>query len=301
MRSLGFSSHAFLRTHTNFSIEMKLTLKLLCIAVAVTAVITSCNKEDAPRKPQAHTEKVLSEQLEEQELRLFFSEQRSLIKQELKKQRQKLGEFRSLGGQTQDDYIFDPEAQEKRIKNMNWSELTKRFFLDFPLIFEGELPTPSLHDVSLYPIPYGEKRIIAYALAIVSSVKSDRASVARATGGGQEAKDRQKRIDAAVKICEQNFSREMDDVALEAIITLGAGTFFGTPAGALASAVTVVAVGTAKAYAHYSECIAQAKQTRSMAVAPNIVPPMDGLTATLPEATAPEKRLEATPPLVAQP
>ena len=31
------------------------------------------------------------------------------------------------------------------------------------------------------------------------------------------------------------------------------------------------------------------------------VPPMDGLTATLPEATAPEKRLEATPSLVAEP
>ena len=107
---------------------MKITIKTLCVAFALTA-IASCNKEQDLPSMQERQSSSIFQSKEELQLQAQFQRQRDAISQELIKQRRAYQSLRSLESQSQAqaDYVFDPEATERRVKAQNWGEETKRF------------------------------------------------------------------------------------------------------------------------------------------------------------------------------
>lgn len=280
---------------------MKFTIKTLCVAFALTA-IASCNKEQDLPSIQEHQRNSVSQSKEELQLQAQFQRQRDAISQELAKQRKAYQSFRSLETVPQADYLFDPEAREQAIKEQTWAEETKRFYLNLPRIYSGELRCPSIQDISRYEISDKEKQMLTSSIAFVSAIQSDRFSSARMMGesGGEGSRTtRAQRIQAAVKACDDALNEALTRATVTAVIELGFGALFGGPAGAAGTLISAGASATASvviAYVEHAVCVKQAQATTSqVAVA-------DAYGAVVPpSAVAPPPSTEVPPSAVAPP
>lgn len=280
---------------------MKITIKTLCVAFALTA-IASCNKEQDLPSMQERQSSSISQSKEELQLQAQFQKQRDMLSLELAKQRKAYQSFRSLETLPQADYVFDPEARERMIKEQNWAEETKRFYLNLPRIYSGELRCPSIQDISRYDIPDMEKQMLTNSTAFVSAVQSDRFSSARMMGesGGEGSRTtRAQRIQAAVKACDDALNEALTRVTVTMAIELGFGALFGGPSGAAGTLASAGATATASvviAYVEHAICVKQAQATTSqVAVA-------DAYGAVVPpSAVAPPPSTEVPPSAVAPP
>ena len=244
----------------------------------------------------------ISQSKEELQLQAQFQKQRDMLSLELAKQRKAYQSFRSLETLPQADYVFDPEARERMIKEQNWAEETKRFYLNLPRIYSGELRCPSIQDISRYDIPDMEKQMLTNSIAFVSVVQSDRFSSARMMGesGGEGSRTtRAQRIQAAVKACDDALNEALTRVTVTMAIELGFGALFGGPEGAAGTLISAGATATASvviAYVEHAICVKQAQATTSqVAVA-------DAYGAVVPpSAVAPPPSTEVPPSAVAPP
>ena len=293
---------------------MKFTIKTLCVAFALTA-IASCNKEQDLPSIQEHQRNSVSQSKEELQLQAQFQRQRDAISQELAKQRKAYQSFRSLETVPQADYLFDPEAREQAIKEQTWAEETKRFYLNLPRIYSGELRCPSIQDISRYEISDKEKQMLTSSIAFVSAIQSDRFSSARMMGesGGEGSRTtRAQRIQAAVKACDDALNEALTRATVTAVIELGFGALFGGPAGAAGTLISAGASATASvviAYVEHVVCVKQAQATTSQVavadaygavVPPSAVAPPPS-TEVPPSAVAPPPSTEVPPSAVAPP
>lgn len=293
---------------------MKFTIKTLCVAFALTA-IASCNKEQDLPSIEEHQRNSVSQSKEELQLQAQFQRQRDAISQELAKQRKAYQSFRSLETVPQADYLFDPEAREQAIKEQTWAEETKRFYLNLPRIYSGELRCPSIQDISRYEISDKEKQMLTSSIAFVSAIQSDRFSSARMMGesGGEGSRTtRAQRIQAAVKACDDALNEALTRATVTAVIELGFGALFGGPAGAAGTLISAGASATASvviAYVEHAVCVKQAQATTSQVavadaygavVPPSAVAPPPS-TEVPPSAVAPPPSTEVPPSAVAPP
>ena len=295
---------------------MKYTIKTLCVAFALTAV-ASCNKEqDLPSIREGQSSSI-TQSKEELQLQAQFQKQRDMVSLELAKQRKAYQSFRSLETVPQADYLFDPEARERAIKEQTWAEETKRFYLNLPRIYSGELRCPSIQDISRYEIPDKEKQMLTNSIAFVSAIQSDRFSSARMMGepsGEGSRNTRAERVQAAVKACDDALNEALANATVTAVIQLGFGALFGGPSGAASTLTSAAASATASvvvAYVVHAICVKQAQATTSQAVAPNydpngaVVPPSTVAPPTStevpPSAVAPPPSTEVPPSAVAPP
>ena len=282
---------------------MKLTIKTLCVAFALTA-IASCNKEQDLPSMQERQSSSISQSKEELQLQAQFQKQRDMLSLELAKQRKAYQSFRSLETLPQADYVFDPEARERKIKEQNWAEETKRFYLNLPRIYSGELRCPSIQDISRYDIPDMEKQMLTNSTAFVSAVQSDRFSSARMMGesGGEGSRTtRAQRIQAAVKACDDALNEELSAVTTSVIIQLGVDAVLGGPEGAVGVLQSTAASATASivvAYVRHAICVNRAKATRSQVAVADYDP--NGAVVP-PSAVAPPPSTEVPPSAVAPP
>jgi len=276
---------------------MKITIKTLCVAFALTA-IASCNKEQDLPSMQERQSSSIFQSKEELQLQAQFQRQRDAISQELIKQRRAYQSLRSLESQSQAqaDYVFDPEATERRVKAQNWGEETKRFYLSLPQIFSGELRCPSIKEVSLYAIPEKEKQMLVNSIAMVNAIQSDRSSFARSLENQGIYTSREERIRAAVKICETTLDQELGDVIVNTTWGFIGGAIVGELVGAVVGGAVAAVPGVINAYRHYYACLAAAKETKSqVAVA-------DAYGAVVPpSAVAPPPSTEVPPSTVTPP
>lgn len=298
---------------------MRTFLLSLGMAMSFIAVLPSCSKESEPVVKQDLAVENSSQKSEEHQLQELFDKQRTLLQQGIRRQRKESQEFRSFDKEEPDDYVFDPEAREKKVKEQPWSEQTKRFYLDLPLYFTGDLPLPSTGDVSQYKIPQEEKVLVTYAMAMVTVARSEFATQLRATDGSNKHKDqatvKAEKIKKAKAACESAYSQELANITTEAVagataggiagassglLTGGSLSLPGAVVGAVFGGVAGAASQAVRAYMHYRSCMNAAENGGCRAVAPNYeewrksmgLPPLgqaDSLssTASSPEATTP--------------
>lgn len=277
---------------------MRTFLLSLGMAMSFIAVLPSCSKESEPVVKQDLAVENSSQKSEEHQLQELYDKQRILLLQGIRRQRKESQEFRSFNKEKPDDYVFDPEARENKIKAQPWAEQTKRFFLNLPLYFAEEIPFPSVHEISQYNIPSGEKKLLASALALANVASTLTPSTFRATGDNrkrdQQASTRAQRVKEAKAHCEAVYQEALSHaVTTAAGNAVGAGTVAavvggvagstGGPAGAyigagIAFANTLAAtfVGVyisevVTAWLEKEACMSAAENTKCKTIAPNVV------------------------------
>ena len=289
---------------------------IFSVALALFAILPSCNKAEEP-SIQGSAKSSLDKT--EEQLQQLFNQQRTLLVQELHKQQyQATQNFRSLSSQEATTYVFNPEARENKIKAQPWTLQTKRFFLNLPQIFAGKIPLPSVHEVSLYSIPDGEKRLLVITLAFVNAASTLDTPMLRAAVDKQTS-TREERIKAAKAQCERAYEEELAEITTEIIagaaggatsggimgsVAPGLGTVLGAFWGGVSGGAGAGVVQFIRARMHYSQCMKIAQNTSSQTIAPSHdegqstegTPPLAQQDSTTTEGSLPPPTTTTPPP-----